>query len=248
MHVFGLIGRNLSHSFSRSFFEKKFSELGLHDHVYRNFELASISGLPGLLKADPTVKGLNVTFPYKVAVMEFLDELSPEAAEAGAVNCIKVYNGKTIGHNTDVYGFSQSIKPFLDRHHENALILGTGGASKAVSFALKKFGIQQFFVTSDPGKKNGNTYLYPDVNDRMLASCKLVINCTPLGMYPQVDQCPELPYHCFSGEHLAYDLVYNPPETLFLKMAAASGAAAVNGLSMLHLQAEKSWQIWQDLR
>lgn len=246
MTVFGLIGQTLSHSFSKSYFEKKFGDLGLGDHEYRNFELANIHGFPAILKADPDLKGLNVTYPYKEAVIEYLDELSPEAAEIGAVNCVAIAAGKTKGYNTDVYGFAQSIRPFLDRHHERALILGTGGAAKAVSFVLGTFGLELFFVTSDPNKKKERSFLYGEVNRRMMEACKLVVNCTPLGMFPDVDRYPEIPYQYFTPEHLAYDLIYNPEETLFMQKAKEAGASTVNGLSMLQLQAEKSWQIWQE--
>jgi shikimate dehydrogenase len=242
--VFGLLGASLSHSYSESYFRKKFKELGLNDHLYLNFELANLHGFKQLISDEAELVGLNVTFPYKEAIIKYLDDLSSEAEEIGAVNCISIKNGKTIGYNTDVYGFTQSIKPFLDRNHEKALVLGTGGGAKAVAYALGQFRIPVFFATSDPAKKNKNTFPYKSVNERMLASCKLVVNCTPLGMFPQVDKCPPLPYDAFTAEHLVYDLIYNPEETLFLQKARQAGASTVNGLSMLHLQAEKSWEIW----
>lgn len=243
MEVYGLLGRSLSHSFSKNYFEKKFRELN-RTAVYRNFELEHIEGFPALMAAENNLRGLNVTYPYKEAVIPYLDDLSPEAAEIAAVNCISVKNGRTTGYNTDVYGFLQSVKPFLDRNHERALVLGTGGAAKAVAFGLKKFNIPVFFVTSDAAKKKDNVFLYSEVNERFMSSCKLLINCTPLGMHPQEDRCPDLPYGHLTPEHLVYDLIYNPAETLFLKKAKAAGAVTVNGLSMLHLQAEKSWEIW----
>ena len=239
---FGLIGKSLSHSFSRSYFEKKFIENELNDHFYKNFELETIEQFSNALKTQ-NLKGLNVTNPYKESIIPFLDELSIEAKEIGAVNCINIVNGKTIGYNTDAYGFGQSIKPFLDTTHGRALILGTGGASKAVAYALKKIGVEVFFATSS-NKKNTNTFFYDEINEGMMNAFKLIINTTPLGLYPNINEAPALPYHLFTDKHLAYDLIYNPEQTLFLKQAKEKGAVTINGLSMLHLQAQKSWEIW----
>ena len=239
---FGLIGKSLSHSFSRSYFEKKFIENELNDHFYKNFELESIEQFSNVLKTQ-NLKGLNVTNPYKESIIPFLDELSIEAKEIVAVNCINIVNGKTIGYNTDAYGFGQSIKPFLDTTHGRALILGTGGASKAVAYALKKIGVEVFFATSS-NKKNTNTFFYDEINEGMMSAFKLIINTTPLGLYPNINEAPALPYHLFTDKHLAYDLIYNPEQTLFLKQAKEKGAVTINGLSMLHLQAQKSWEIW----
>lgn len=243
--LFGLIGANLTHSFSKAYFEKKFAELELHGYCYENFELQNIRDFPALIKNNTPLIGLNVTLPYKELILPYLDDLSNEAKAIGAVNCIKVSGGKTFGYNTDVYGFSQSIKPFLDLNHQRALILGTGGSSKAVAYALKKIGVEVMFVSSSASKKNEKVLLYGELNELVLRSHKLIVNCTPLGMYPNVDTFPPLPYEYFSAEHLAYDLIYNPEETLFLKKAAEQGAIVVNGLSMLKLQAEKSWEIWK---
>jgi shikimate dehydrogenase len=239
---FGLIGKSLSHSFSRSYFEKKFIENELNDHFYKNFELETIEQFSNVLKTQ-NFKGLNVTNPYKESIIPFLDELSIGAKEIGAVNCINIVNGKTIGYNTDAYGFGQSIKPFLDTTHGRALILGTGGASKAVAYALKKIGVEVFFATSS-NKKNTNTFFYDEINEGMMSAFKLIINTTPLGLYPNINEAPALPYHLFTDKHLAYDLIYNPEQTLFLKQAKEKGAVTINGLSMLHLQAQKSWEIW----
>jgi len=239
---FGLIGKSLSHSFSRSYFEKKFIENELNDHFYKNFELETIEQFSNVLKTQ-NLKGLNVTNPYKESIIPFLDELSIEAKEIGAVNCINIVNGKTIGYNTDAYGFGQSIKPFLDTTHGRALILGTGGASKAVAYALKKIGVEVFFATSS-NKKNTNIFFYDEINEGMMSAFKLIINTTPLGLYPNINEAPALPYHLFTDKHLAYDLIYNPEQTLFLKQAKEKGAVTINGLSMLHLQAQKSWEIW----
>jgi shikimate dehydrogenase len=243
MTYFGLIGKSLKHSFSKSYFEKKFAAEGLTDHTYQNYELDAIEKLKQLVAGMPDLKGLNVTIPYKESVIPFLDALSAEAREIGAVNCIKIEQGKLTGHNTDAYGFAQSIKPFLDVNHQRALILGTGGAAKAVSYALKKIGVEVYFASAS-GKKTGNTLLYPEINDRVMQSFRLIVNTTPLGMMPHENECPALPYPLFTPEHLAYDLIYNPEETLFLKQAKERGAVTMNGLSMLKLQAEKSWEIW----
>lgn len=244
MQEFGIIGRSLSHSFSPSYFEKKFEALKLKDHVYSIFEISAAEQVKEIIASRSALKGLNVTIPYKESIIPFLDSLSPEAKEIGAVNCIKISQGKTTGYNTDVYGFSQSIKPFLDTNHQRALILGTGGASKAVAAALRKVGVEIYFVTSAPQKKTANTFFYAEINTLVMNAFKLMVNTTPLGTFPDVDACPSLPYQFFSPQHLAYDLVYNPEETLFLKRAKAQGAMTVNGLSMLQLQAEKSWEIW----
>jgi shikimate dehydrogenase len=244
MTEFGLIGKPLQHSFSKSYFEKKFEQLNLKDFSYLNLEINSINEFKSILLKHSNLKGLNVTIPYKETVIPFLDDLSPEAKEIGAVNCIKIYNGKLTGYNTDIYGFTQSIKPFLDRNHERALILGTGGASKAVAQALKKIGLEFFFVTSSGTKKTGNTFFYSEINEVVMNAFKLIVNTTPLGTFPDTNVCPPLPYGFITQEHLIYDLVYNPAETLFLKKGKEKGAITVNGLSMLQLQAEKNWEIW----
>lgn len=244
MTTFGLIGKSLKHSHSKSYFDKKFKALHA-DHIYENFEISEIDLFPAILAENPGLRGLSVTNPYKEAVIPFLDELSPEAKEIGAVNCIKIINGKLKGYNTDSYGFAQSIKPFLDVNHQRALILGTGGASKAVANALKNVGVEIYFVSSS-AKKTPNTFFYAEINELVMQAFKLVINTTPLGMFPNEDDCAPLPYHFFTKEHLAYDLIYNPEKTVFLKQAHANGALIMNGLSMLQLQAEKNWEIWND--
>lgn len=237
--VFGLLGQNLAHSFSKDWFGKKFNTLGLKEYSYQNFELNSINEFKDLLQKNPSLKGLNVTLPFKESILEFLDEINAEAKTIGAVNCIRILNGKTKGYNTDVYGFSQSIKPFLDFNHQGALILGTGGAAKAVNYALKKIGVETLFVSSSKNKLTKEIIHYSDLNAIAFQSYKLIVNCTPLGMFPESNVLPPLPYDFFSPEHLAYDLIYNPEETLFLKKAKEKGAIVVNGLSMLQQQAEK---------
>jgi shikimate dehydrogenase len=246
MKVYGLIGFSLSHSFSKKYFEKKFGDLKLQDVCFNNYELANISHFQHLMESEKNICGLSVTNPYKESIMPLLHDISDEARRIGAVNCVQIKNQKYIGHNTDVFGFAHSIKPFLDPNHQKALILGTGGASKAVAFALQKIGIDIFFATGRPQKQNANTFLYSQLNQRMMESMKLVVNTTPLGTFPKVEDCPPIPYDYFTPQHLAYDLVYNPAETTFLQNAAKAGAITVNGLSMLHWQAEKAWEIWQE--
>lgn len=241
---FGLIGKKLSHSFSRSYFTEKFNSLGLKDCTYDNFELAEIGLFPELQQSHPNLIGLNVTVPYKESIIPFLDELDEEAKSIGAANCLKKQDGKWIGYNTDAYGFAQSIKPFLDVNHERALVLGTGGSSRAVAYALKKIGVQVFFVTSSPDKKSESVFTYSDLNELIMRSFRLIINTTPLGMFPDVESKPAIPYEYIGKDHLCYDLVYNPAQTLFLHHCALHGATIMNGESMLKLQAEKSWEIW----
>jgi len=244
MQQFGIFGKSLSHSFSKSYFEKKFKDLNLKDHFYDTFEIDSIEVFKDIISKNKNLKGLNVTIPYKETIIPFLDELNEEAKEIGAVNCIKVIDNKLIGYNTDVYGFSQSIKPFLDTNHQRALILGTGGASKAVAYVLKKVGVEIYFVTSSKVKKTNNTFFYSEINELVMNAFKLIVNTTPVGTFPNITDSPALPYPLFTPEHLAYDLTYNPEQTLFLKQAKEKGSIVVNGLSMLQLQAEKSWEIW----
>lgn len=238
MKRYGLIGKSLGHSFSRRFFSG-FFEAGGIGAEYVNIELASSEEIPEILKQG--YSGLNVTIPYKESVIPYLDRLSEEAEVIAAVNVIAFEEGKTVGYNTDAYGFHQSIKPFLTNRHERALILGTGGASKAVVYALKKIGIDTVIVSRTPGE---GMFAWEEVNEYMLRACKLIVNCTPLGTYPNVDECPEIPFACLEKEHLVVDLVYNPPKTLFLQKAEEMGAAILNGESMLKLQAMKAWEIW----
>lgn len=242
MSEYGLIGKNLSHSFSKAYFQKKFADLGLDYLEYTNFELQDISELRTVLAKNPLLRGFNVTIPYKESIIPFMDELSPEARGIAAVNCVKITNGKLIGHNTDAYGFASSIKPFLEPQHSRALVLGTGGASKAVVFVLKRLNVEVFFASTT--KKRQGTFAYDTLNERLFNACKFIINTTPVGMFPHINECPNIPYECISSQHLVYDLIYNPEETLFLKKAKEQGATTINGLSMLQLQAEKSWEIW----
>lgn len=242
---FGLIGYPLSHSFSKKYFIEKFEKENIYDCEFNVFAIESINLFPQLIIDNPTLKGLSVTIPYKESVIPFLDELDVTAKKIGAVNCIKITEGKLIGYNTDAFGFRQSIKPFLESHHDRALILGTGGASKAVSYVLKEIGIDCYFATRKKDQASDDkTFLYEELNENMMNAFKLIVNSTPLGMYPNIESAPKIPYEFISSAHLLYDLVYNPSETEFLKRGKAKGSATVNGLSMLHQQAEEAWRIW----
>jgi shikimate dehydrogenase len=240
---FGLIGYPLSHSFSKKYFTEKFHKEGSSD-FYELFPIRSIEEFPELLMSNP-LNGLNVTIPYKEQVIRYLDELSPEALKAGAVNTIKIVNGKTKGYNTDIYGFRNSLKPFLEPQHQKALILGTGGASKAVAYAFDELGIDYYFVSRT--KKQGlKCFAYDELNEYILKSFLLIVNCTPLGMYPAVETEPSIPYQYLTERHFLYDLVYNPTETVFLKKGKEKGSRVMNGMDMLVLQAERAWQIWNE--
>ncbi len=240
---FGLIGRNISYSFSVGYFTEKFQKEEISDCTYENFDLQDISEFPKLIQSKPNLIGLNVTIPYKEQVIPYLDELHETAAEIGAVNTIKITSeGNIIGYNTDYYGFQKSIEPYLKPTHKQALILGTGGASKAVAYALKKLQINAVFVSRN-NLQNGLTY--SDLTKDIVDSHLLIINCTPLGTFPNVENKPDFPYQFLTPKHLLYDLIYNPGETAFLKMGKAKGASICNGLEMLVHQAEKAWEIWE---
>ena len=241
-HQFGLVGKNISYSFSKGYFGEKFEKLNLEDYSYDNLDFQNIEDFPEFIKQNPTISGLNVTIPYKEAIIPFLDKLSKRATEIGAVNTIKITkSGKLKGFNTDYIGFQKSIEPLLNVNHKKALILGTGGASKAVAYALKQLEIPYLFVSrNDIGDAIG----YNQINEKTFEEFQIIINCTPVGTFPNTNNCPEIPYEYFTTNHLAFDLIYNPAETLFLKKAKEQGAIVKNGLEMLTLQAEKSWDIW----
>ncbi len=250
---FGLIGNPLTHSFSKKYFKDKFEKENIFNCIYDLYPLEHINQLPELIANTPNLCGLNVTIPYKESVIPFLNDLNETAKVVAAVNCIKIISSTNNqspilkGYNTDVIGFKQSIKPFLETQHERALILGTGGASKAVAHVLKEIGIDCYFVTQTKNEKNkafSNLFTYEELNQYIINSFKLIINTTPVGMFPNVNDAPNIPYEYISPSHLLYDLVYNPIETEFLKRAKQFGASTVNGLSMLHLQAEAAWRIW----
>jgi len=253
--IFGLIGYPLSHSFSKKYFTEKFEKEHISNCEYNLYPIEQIDQFLKLIADQPLLCGLNVTIPYKQSVIPFLDELDETAKAVGAVNCIKVEstelpksnfrNTKLIGYNTDVFGFRQSIKPFLETQHERALILGTGGASKAVHYVLKEIGIDCYFVTRNKTQDSGiKTFSYSELNENVIKAFKLIINTSPVGMYPNVNEAPEIPYHFITPSHLLYDLVYNPLETEFLKRGRQQSASIVNGLSMLHQQAEEAWRLW----
>ncbi len=240
MKQFGLIGKSLSHSFSKIYFENRFQRESDNGTSYHNYPLEKIEDFISLLD-EVDISGLNVTIPYKESIIPFLDELSLEAKAIGAVNTIQFKNGKKIGHNTDYIGFHNSIKPFLENTMECALILGTGGASKAVVYALKQIGIKCLCISRSPVK---NQLSYEDLNEFVIKHHLLIINTTPLGTSPNIKECPTIPYQFISEKHLLVDLVYNPEETLFLKKGKEKRAMTLNGKSMLVHQAEAAWNIW----
>lgn len=248
MTTYGLIGYPLGHSFSRKFFTEKFEKEGI-DAQYLNFEIPSIEEFPEVIRNHPELRGLNVTIPYKQQVMQYLDDISEEAKAIGAVNVVKCQLSTVncqphlTGYNSDVIGFVESIKPLLQPHHKKALILGTGGASKAIRYGLeKKLGLETLFVSRSARE---GMITYEEVTAEVLKEYEVIVNCSPVGMFPHVDECPALPYEAMNENNLLYDLVYNPLETLFMKKGAAQGATVKNGLEMLHLQAIASWEFWE---
>ncbi|SNR63185.1 shikimate dehydrogenase family protein [Lutibacter flavus] len=240
---FGLLGKDISYSFSRQYFTEKFEKLGLNTLKYLNFDIPEIEEFPFIYyHREEEFGGINVTIPYKEEVMQYLDEIENDAKEIGAVNTIKFTDDhKLVGYNTDVYGFINSIKPLLKNHHTKALILGTGGASKAIAFGLKKLGIEYKFVSR---RLMDNGFLYSVLNKEIIDEYTVIINCTPIGTHPNINEEPNIPYQFISEKHLLFDLIYNPAETKFLKQGKIKGATIKNGLEMLELQAEKSWEIW----
>lgn len=249
MKTYGLIGYPLSHSFSQKYFTEKFEKEGIHNCQYKNFELITIENFPLLIRDNPDLKGLNVTIPYKQQVIQYLNERDTGVEKIGAVNTIKITGEgeKRIlkGFNTDAYGFKASLKPLLKPHHTKALILGTGGASKAVAFVLSTLGIDYLYVSRTP--KAANHIGYDDIDENLITAYTLIINTSPLGTYPDIETCPPIPYHLLTPKHLLYDLVYNPPETTYMKKGAKQGAITKNGYDMLVGQAEKAWEIWNDV-
>ena len=247
MDKYGLIGYPLGHSFSISYFNQKFEDEGI-DAKYENFEISSIDQLQEVLDTNPNLKGLNVTIPYKEMVMAYLDSITPEAQAIGAVNVIRVWqDGKNLklkGYNSDVIGFTQSIEPMIDPNwHKKALILGTGGASKAINYGLKSLGLETVYVSryERPG-----TIQYASITPEVVKEYNVIVNCTPVGMYPHTEECPPLPYEAMDHHIILYDLIYNPDETLFMKRGRQQGAEVKNGLEMLLLQAFASWEFWHE--
>ncbi len=240
--IYGLIGAKLGHSFSKDFFSKKFAKEGISAE-YRNFEIDNIEKFSDIIEYG--VYGLNITIPYKEQVIDFLDKIDPIAEKIGAVNVVKIVrnadNLETIGYNSDIVGFTESIRPLIENHHKKALILGTGGASKAVIEGLKLMNIKSQLVSRT---KSPNTIIYSELNSNLLEEYTIIVNTTPLGMFPNTDSYPDIPYEFLSNKHLCYDLTYNPEETRFLKLSRDNGAKTKNGLEMLILQALESWRIW----
>ncbi|MFN8406341.1 MAG: shikimate dehydrogenase [Sphingobacteriaceae bacterium] len=258
MKKYGLIGYPLAHSFSEEYFTEKFQREGLQNECsYEAFPLTNLSDFPAFIKANPNLCGLNVTIPHKIGIIYFLNKLAPAAKEIDAVNCIKITKRPAIdaffmgecspsdvfleGYNTDAYGFEHSLRPLLRKHHQKALILGNGGASRAIAYVLQLLNIDHHFVSR---KGKGKNYSYAQLSREIIEEHTLIINTTPLGTFPKVDESPEIPYKYLTKHHLLYDLVYNPEESTFLKQGKAGGATIKNGLEMLHLQAEKAWEIW----
>jgi|SRR5690606_20646715 len=258
MKKFGLIGFPLGHSFSKQYYTDKFKSLGLSDYCYELYPIQTLSEFPNLLKEEPELCGLNVTIPHKIGIIYYLDWISPEAKMVNAVNCIKIIKKSPLedffsgecslepirlqGYNTDVYGFEESLKPLLEKHHNKALILGNGGAARAVMYVLRKLDIDYRIVSR---KATHLQLSYNDLSDRIIQKYPLIINTTPVGTYPDVHGSLDLPFRKIGEQHLLYDLIYNPEETEFLRKGREQGAAIKNGQEMLELQAEKNWEIWQ---
>jgi len=244
--LYGLIGKPLSHSLSRQYFEEKFQRESIVNARYENFPLDSIDMLPSLLDQHPSMAGLNVTIPYKKPVVEYLDSMDELSGIVGAVNAIKILRSDMhpflAGYNTDVHGFRESLIPYLGRTEKKALVLGTGGASEAVLYVLNDLGIEPVSVSRNPS--SGNQVSYDDLNPGIVREYRIIINATPVGMYPEIERFPDIPYDGLTEDHLLYDLVYNPEVTVFLRKGREAGATAVNGRKMFELQAERSWEIW----
>ncbi|MBP3243603.1 MAG: shikimate dehydrogenase [Bacteroidaceae bacterium] len=249
MKKYGLIGNPLGHSFSKGYFNEKFSNENI-DAEYVNFEIPTIDDLPAVIAENKNLCGLNVTIPYKEKVISYLDEVTTDARAIGAVNVIRIERSakgepRLIGYNSDIVGFTQSIEPMLENHHKKALILGTGGASKAIFHGLKKLGIEAIFVSR---RNMAGTVQYKDITPEVIQEYNVIVNCTPCGMYPHTDECPDLPYEAITEKNLLYDLIYNPDQTLFMRKGAERGAKVKNGLEMLLLQAFDSWRFWNSTR
>lgn len=242
MAEFGLIGKNIAYSFSKNYFQNKFKNEQLA-HSYKNYDLPDLSAFPEIIK-NPELKGLNVTIPYKEAILPYLDDVDEIAQKIGAVNTIRILsNGQTKGYNTDCYGFSEALKPYLPLFNKNALILGTGGASKAIVFALQQLDFNTSYVSR---QKSKDVFHYEMLTEEIIRSHALIVNCTPVGTYPNISETPNLPYHFLEPNHLLFDLIYNPEKTAFLKKGIKNNALISNGLKMLYLQADKAWEIWNE--
>ncbi|WP_136480673.1 shikimate dehydrogenase family protein [Cognatitamlana onchidii] len=243
MNKLGLLGKNISYSFSRSYFKNKFEKEHIENTSYENFDIENIDLFPSIIENTQDLKGLNVTIPYKQEVMPFLNKINKKAKAIGAVNTIRITKkGKLIGYNTDCYGFKKSIEPYIKSHHKKALILGTGGASKAIAYTFEEMGITYAYVSRK--LSNNVDFSYESLSEQDIRNHQLIINCTPLGTFPNVGDCPDIPYQGITENHILFDLIYNPQETKFLKLGKENHAITINGLKMLELQAEKAWSIW----
>ena len=245
MKLYGLIGYPLGHSFSKKYFTEKFQREGLTNYSYELFPIASIKEFPSLLDHHPILKGLNVTIPYKEQVLQYVTDKTDAVKEIGAANTIKIEGNNLTAYNTDVIGFEQSFLKKLSPLHTRALILGTGGSSKAIQYVLKKLGIDFLLVTRSEQVKSGMIN-YTSIDKTVMDNYPLIINCTPAGLYPNINECPPIPYRFISGKHYLFDLVYTPEKTLFLQQGEQKGALIQNGYEMLVLQAEESWKIWTE--
>lgn len=243
MITYGIIGKPLSHSFSKAYFSEKILNLGFTKQTYENFEIPNANDIIQIIRLNPNLKGLNVTYPYKEKVIDYIDNIDVAAKEIGAVNVIKILNGISTGYNTDNVGFEKSIRPLIQPHHKKALILGTGGAAKAVAFVLKNLKIEFRFVSRQ--EKAESALNYEDLEGQ-IQNHQIIINATPLGMYPEINNYPDIPYNEIGHEHLLIDLIYNPQETIFLNKGKQQGAVIKNGLKMLIAQAEEAWRIWNE--
>ncbi len=242
MRKFGLIGKDISYSFSQNYFKTKFSSENITDASYENFDIPNIESVKTILE-NSQIAGLNVTIPYKESIIPYLDKLHKKAKKIGAVNTIKLNKKQQlVGYNTDCYGFKKSLKPWLQSVHKQALILGTGGASKAIAFTLNELGISYQFVSRSSENESHLTYKY--LTESIISEHLIIINCTPLGTFPNILNAPKIPYEFLTKNHILYDLIYNPEETQFLKQGRLKNATTINGLQMLKFQAEKAWQIW----
>jgi len=246
MRLYGLIGYPLSHSFSAKYFAEKFELENISDADYQLFPLENISEVTSLIEHQPDLQGFNITIPYKVAILPYLDNISDASKSIGAVNCVKIERSVSgtilIGYNTDVYGFRESLEPAIKPFHSKALVLGTGGASKAVCYTLHELGIKYTMVSRTGNKES--ILNYSQLTEEIISDNLLIINTTPVGTFPEIDKCPDIPYQFLTKEHLLFDLIYNPAETKFLRLAREASATIFNGSKMLELQAEKSWEIW----
>ncbi|WP_295982089.1 shikimate dehydrogenase [uncultured Algibacter sp.] len=243
MNKLGLLGKDISYSFSRTYFKKKFENENIKNTSYENFDIDNIDLFPSIIKNTKGLKGLNVTIPYKEQVIPFLDKVNKKAKAIGAVNTIRITKtGKLVGYNTDCYGFKKTLKPFIKSHHKKALILGTGGASKAIAYTLDEMGITYQYVSRK--LSDGVGFSYETLTEDDISDNQIIINATPLGTFPNIEDCPNIPYHAINEKHILFDLIYNPQETKFLKLGNKNRATTINGFLMLEFQAEKAWSIW----